>query len=132
MPSPPAPMMSTSDTEAQQTSLGTALGRVHVLIRGLPLSVREAPEDNRIAKYFGALKIDPTEGPYHTLDVAWTRTFQVEPSERLKLIMRGKYGIKLVHDGMVWLSTCDGISANKGLFLMAEKANQLAEWLGTV
>jgi len=61
---------------------------------------------------------DTSEGPYFTFNQSWERVFQCVDSEKQYLVVRGKYGLDLVHAYIAHFSKISGIKANNGLHLL--------------
>jgi hypothetical protein len=89
-----------------------AYGLIKKLLTTLPCRTK----GGLIAKYFTDQQHDTTEGPYYTFNQAWECVFQVMDE---LCIVRGKYGLELVHAYALHFSNIPGIEENDGQNLVA-------------
>ncbi|KAF7296753.1 Reverse transcriptase-RNase H-integrase [Mycena indigotica] len=106
-------------------------------IEALPAAFRAGRRDGPVAKYLtpklSGNEDDPEpeyptgpDGIYATFNKPWERVFQVragqEPSERLQLVSRGKYGLSLAH---AWAKHYAGIASEDEKVLIQLRIQQL-------
>ena len=78
-------------------------------------------KDRPIARHFSDHEFDVTEGPCFTFNQSWEQVFQCVDDEKEYLIVRGMYGLDLVHSYVAHFSKVSGIEANNGLSLLAQQ-----------
>jgi len=90
-------MSQSTSPQIQKQQLEKLLQKLSGLIKKLPTTLPCRAKDGPIAKYFTDQQHDTTEGPYYTFNWAWERVFQVPDDQKELCIVRGKYGLELVH-----------------------------------
>jgi hypothetical protein len=122
-------LMATGSVEEQRAHLSKLVLDLEKIVAHLPSSVSCGTKDGPIATNFASHEFDISEGPYYSFNKAWERTFQVSEEEKKLRVVRGKYGLAIVHSYLVHFSKIAGIEANGGLYLMAE---QVAALISTI
>jgi hypothetical protein len=108
-------MTGSGNLQEELTQLLTAL---EGYIKCLPTSLPEGSGDGLIATYLCDHSVDDEEGLFFSFNRSWECVFQRNPAEQEKLIVRGKYGLQLVHSFCVYYAQVLGIADNNGLGLM--------------
>ncbi|KAF8587725.1 hypothetical protein K439DRAFT_1614151 [Ramaria rubella] len=115
--------------ECQHTILKEQLATLQTRVWGLPKSLPEGTMDSPIARYFADLSFDADEGPYYSVDQAWTRTFESKLSNanREWLIVCGQYGLRMVYTFLHHFSKEPHMEEHNGLDMLLLCVNQLHE-----
>ncbi|PCH34258.1 hypothetical protein WOLCODRAFT_15209 [Wolfiporia cocos MD-104 SS10] len=103
------------------------LSELQSLIDSLPSSLPHGTSEGPIARYFSDLSVDPDEGPYYSVDWAWTHVFQVSEHSKIKLVCRGEYGLQLIHNFLAYFITVPGIEKDNGLQLLEDRIGSLID-----
>ena len=125
-------MSDTTTLEGQKHHLETLLQKLNGLIKKLLTTFPCGSKDGPIARHFSDREFDVMEGPYSTFNQSWKRVFQCADSEKEYLIVRGKYGLDLVHPYVAHFSKVSGIEANNGLSLLAQWVEALIVLIDTM
>ncbi|KAH9940998.1 hypothetical protein B0H21DRAFT_824659 [Amylocystis lapponica] len=118
--------MAAPGLEDQRALLDQRLNKLRLLIRGLP-PLPAGPEDGPIARYFGDFSVDPDEGPYYSVDRAWTRTFQVSDDKKAELICGGALGLPLILRFFEHFASLPDMERYNGLHLLSERIESLSQ-----
>ncbi|KAI0689463.1 hypothetical protein BC835DRAFT_1308345 [Cytidiella melzeri] len=113
--------------EAQQHLLQSQLKTLCLLISNLPFTLPAGLPDGPLRKYFTDVDIDPDEGPWYSVDRAWTRVFQGTEEQQLALITSGPDGIGLVQHFSEWIAQQPGLAKYDGHYLTASKVYRVNE-----
>ena len=76
--------------------------------------------------------IDEEEGPYFFFNRAWELAFQRPNNEKPKLIVHGKYGLKVAHSFASHFANVNGIEIHNGLGLIILQLQQLLKLISDV
>lgn len=119
--------------DARRQLLSQQLEHLRVLVNNLPLELPEGPHDGPLQQHFGSIDIDRTEGPYFTVDQAWTRTFQaLNPEQREALVTRGPYGAQVIYQFFKIIAADKDVDMYDGLYLIARRCFEANELIGRV
>ena len=66
-----------------------------------------------------------TKGPYFTFNQSWEHVFQCPDSEKEYFVVRGKYGLDLVHTYAAHFSHISGVEAYNRLHLVTQRVDAL-------
>ena len=120
------PLDKSPSTPHKREDLDASLKKLKLLINALPSTVPEGPPDGKIVKYFTDVEVDEDEGPYYSVDRAWTRTFQgLSDEEQQQLITRGRYGVTCIYKFLCDFAQKPGIEKYDGLHLMTVRVDAL-------
>jgi hypothetical protein len=108
------------------------LGELHHGIATLPASLPEGKRDGPLSVYLPDFSIDEEEGPYFSFNCAWAHAFQKPNNEKSKLIVCGKYGLKVAHSFASHFANVNGIEAHNGLGLIVLRLQQLLKLISDV
>jgi hypothetical protein len=121
-----------SPVQEQKQRVENLLQKLNGLIKKLPTTVPCGSKDGPIAKHFSDYTYDTSEGPFFTFNQSWERVFQCVDSEKQYLVVRGKYGLDLVHTYITHFSKISGIEANNGLDMVAQRVDGLITLIETM
>jgi hypothetical protein len=121
-----------SPVQEQKQRMENLLQKLNILIKKLPTTVPCGSKDGPIATHFSDYTYDTSEGPYFTFNQSWERVFQRIDSEKQYLVVRGKYGLDLVHAYIAHFSKISGIEANNGLDMVAQRVDGLITLIETM
>jgi hypothetical protein len=103
------------------------------VIQLLPASIPLGTSDGKIARYFSDLDLEPDEGPWFTVDRAYTRVFQLAAGEELSsVITRGEYGLNLVFNVFKRFATENGMEKDGNYQLMSDRISKLLGLIANV
>ncbi|TFY75902.1 hypothetical protein EWM64_g8111 [Hericium alpestre] len=117
--------------EEQRHRLQSVLAALHGAVSNLPADCPEGAADGPLERYFNDYEIHE-EGLYFTVNCAWDRTFQVSDDEKVKLVTHGPYGLQLVYAFASYFAQQPGMEANNGLFLLAERVQNVIDLVDKV
>ncbi|KAI0685695.1 hypothetical protein BC835DRAFT_1309868 [Cytidiella melzeri] len=113
--------------KAQQHLLQIKLETLRLLISNLPSTLPVGLPDGPLRKYFTDVDIDPDEGPWYSVDRAWTCVFQGTEEQQLALITSGLDGIGLVQHLFDWIAQQPGLAKYDGQYLTASEVYRVNE-----
>jgi hypothetical protein len=125
-------MAPSTPTENPKEQLEKQLQKLSGLIKKLPSTLPCGAKDGPIAKYFTDHQHDTSEGLYYTFNQAWERIFQVPDDQKELHVVRGKYGLELVHTYALHFSNVPGIEENDSHSLMAQRIEGLIQTIERV
>lgn len=121
-----------SPVQEQKQRVENLLQKLNRLIKKLSTMVPCGSKDGPITKHFSDYTYDTSEGPFFTFNQSWERVFQCVDSEKQYLVVRGKYGLDLVHAYITHFSKISGIEANNGLDMVAQRVDGLITLIETM
>ena len=126
--------MSTTSSPVQEQKqwVENLLQKLNGLTKKLPTIVPCGSKDGPIAKHFSDYTYDTSEGPVFTFNQSWERVFQCVDSEKQYLVVRGKYGLDLVHAYIAHFSKISGIEVDNGLYMVAQCVDGLITLIETM
>ncbi|KIJ11362.1 hypothetical protein PAXINDRAFT_15759 [Paxillus involutus ATCC 200175] len=108
------------------------LDQLKEVANSLPTTLPDGTKDGPIAIHLSNLSVDEEEGPFYSFNRAWELVFQCTDTEKRKLIVRRKYGLKMVHSFTTHFVKLKGIEANGNLVLIAEHLKTLLQLITEV
>ncbi|KIK74904.1 hypothetical protein PAXRUDRAFT_174357 [Paxillus rubicundulus Ve08.2h10] len=94
------------------------LGELRHAIATLLVSLPEGKKDGPLYMHLSDFSVDEEEGPYFSFNRAWELAFQRPKNEKPKLIVHGKYGLKVAHSFASHFANLNGIEAHNDLGLI--------------
>ncbi|KIJ12670.1 hypothetical protein PAXINDRAFT_14433 [Paxillus involutus ATCC 200175] len=108
------------------------LDQLKEVANSLPTTLPDGTKDGPIAIHLSNLSVDEEKGPFYSFNWAWELVFQRTDAEKRKLIVRGKYGLKMDHSFTTHFVKLKGIEANGNIVLIAEHLKTLLQLITEV